>query len=105
MESRNSFYLYDRWFFLVKEQPTKLIYSTIPENVLNGITLELDKEKKNITLLCFENTKMITKITTSSLEDKYMSFKYKEKEAQQIEINDNIYVNLIIEASMKILNQ
>lgn len=101
MESRNKFYLYDRWFYIVKDTDKEIEYSSIPNNVLNGITLKLDKEKYTLTILCFKKEKMITKITTSSLKDTCIEYKYKEKEPQFITVNNNLYVNLFIEAKVK----
>ena len=104
MESRNKFYLYDRWFYLVKETSGKLIYSSIPSNILNGITIELDKKTYELSVLCFKDGKMVTKVRTSSLKDSKIKYHYKEKEPQQIVVNDNVYVNIFLEANIDYQN-
>ena len=113
MESRERIFLCGRWFFLIKETEDKLTYSTSHKNQSNNMLLEeeqnvlekhmllqVNKETLELNILCFEDDKMITKITINDLDKNTVLFHYKEKEPQLIKINNNIYANLILEANL-----
>lgn len=102
LENKNKFYLYDRWFYYLKEDENKITYTSLPSNPLNGIILQYNKENKTMNILYFNNKKLLTKINISDISQPQIEATYKEQEPQMIVINNNIYVNLLIGSYTKI---
>ena len=101
-EDRNKFYLYDRWFYIIKEDDEKIYYSSNPEDQLNGITIELEKQTKCMNILYFEDNELKNKMTVSDITKDEIILNYKDQEPQEIKINNNLYVNLLLDATIKI---
>jgi len=96
-ESIKKFYLYDRWFYFQKETEDKIVYKSNSKRKLNGILVEFSKEIDNVDVLYFDNDKLISKLTITNIQKNKTEFHYQDKEPQLIHINDNTYVNLLIE--------
>lgn len=97
MFDKKRFYLYDRWFYLLQETEDKLKYTSVIKETSNGIKIEIDKNTKMVDILYFQSNKLLAKLSVTDITDKNIHFHYEDKEPQEIMINDNIYVNLLVE--------
>lgn len=100
---KNSFFLYDRCFYLLKETDKKVSYTSLPEDASNGITVEIDKESKNVGILYFKSGQVLSKLSITN-DDGIYNIKYTDQEVQNIIINDNLYVNLLLELYVTLEN-
>ena len=103
-EDRNKFYLYDRWFYIIKEDDEKIYYSSNPKDQLDGITIELEKQTKCMSVLYFEDEELKNKMTVSDITKEDIVLNYKDQEPQEIKINYNLYVNLLLDVTLKIVS-
>ena len=91
------FYMYDRWFEFEKETEDKYIYTSAKRKKGSIIHLEAFKDNKNIDILYLKDKVMIAKLSLENIDTDNIHIHYQEQEPQLITINDNIYVNLILE--------
>ena len=104
IENRNQFYLYDRWFYYLKETDDKICYTSKPNNPQSGIMIEKYKNIKNIEILYLKNKKMISRLSISDITKKNIDIVYKDQEAQTISVHDNIHTNLLVELKTSIID-
>lgn len=104
LENKNRFYLYDRWFYLLKETEEKLTYTSVVKDSSSGILIEIEKETNDMSILYFEQKVLIAKLDITDTNSKNIKLHYQDQEPQQIIINDNVYVNLLLELYTNIEN-
>ena len=102
VEKTNRFYLYDRWFNFIKETDDKIVYSSNKKKKGNSINVEIDKETSDMSILYLSDKKMLAKLDITDIDTDSINFHYQEQEPQLITINDNVYVNLILELTTSI---
>ena len=105
LENKEQFYLYDRWFYLLKENDEKIEYTSGIKDSLTGIIIEYYKETKEVNILYLQDKVLISKLSITDISSNKMKIHYQDQEAQQIIINNHTYVNLLIEFFTTIENQ
>ena len=100
---KNNFFLYDRCFYYVKENEKKVSYSTDPSNIDNSIIFEYNKLFNNYYIIYLINGSAYGKLDIIKNNNSY-DLHYKDQQPQNIIINDNIYVNLLLELFVTIKN-
>ena len=97
-EDINKFFLHDRWFYFKKETANKRTYTTMIDDPNNGLILIIDKNTNEVEIISLKDQEFIAKLYVSDITKKDISFHYKESTPQNIYIEDDLYVNLLLEA-------
>lgn len=97
VENKKRFYLCDRWYYLINETDNKLVYTTNLKNKMDGNLLEISKENHQIQIIYLSKNKAIAKLEINNVDSQNIDFHYIEYECNQIDVNDEIYTNLLIE--------
>lgn len=97
VESKEKFYLYDRWYKRQSETEEKIIYVSIPENISSGIRMEINKKENKITVFSLEEKKVLNRIEISDIKSSNIELHYIDEICHDIELENNTYKNLFIE--------
>ena len=98
LENRNKFFLHDRWFYFKKEIDGLRTYTTMVDDPKNGLILIYDRESNEVEIVAIKDEEFIAKLYISDITKSEISFHYKENTPQNIYIEDDLYVNLLLEA-------
>lgn len=96
VENKKKIYFCDRWYYLVNETEDKLTYTTNQKNKMEGNLLEINKNSKQIQIIYLQKNKAVAKLEISN-NDNNINLHYMEYECNEIEVNNEIYTNLLIE--------
>ena len=94
----NKFFLHDRWFYFKKELDGLRTYTTMIDDPNNGLILIYDRESNEVEIIAIKDEEFIAKLYISDITQPEISFHYKENTPQNIYIEDDLYVNLLLEA-------
>lgn len=97
LEKQRKFYLYDRWFYFKKEKEDKITYQSSAKKKTNYIEIVIDKNTNDTDILYIADNKLIAKLEITEFNSNNIRFHYQEQEPQYVEINDELYANLLIE--------
>ena len=98
-------YILDRWFYLNKDLEDKTVYYSKRSRDGSQVGIEIDKDGNSAAVLYFDkdiNKKdVIAILFIEDLKTDEVKFHYQDQEPQLININDNTYVNLLVELFSK----
>ena len=98
LENRSKFFLHDRWFYYKKEIDGLRTYTTMVEDPNNGLILIYDNDSNEVEIIAIKDGDFMAKLYISDITKPELSFHYKESTPQNIYIEDDLYVNLLLEA-------
>ena len=98
LENKDKFFLYDRWFYFKKEKDSKLTYTSMLNDQNNGLILIYDSLTNEIEIISLKDDEFMAKLHISDITQKDIRYHYKESTPQNIYIEDDLYVNLLLEA-------
>lgn len=103
-ETKKKFFLYDRWYYLIKNTQDKVVYSSSPETKQEGNLIEIDKNTHDIGIIYFINKKASAKLKITDFDTLNPKFKYSQYECSDLIIDNELYSNLLIELNIETQN-
>lgn len=86
----------DRWYYFNKVENNILFYETKKGDYVNNSLFQFNIDDKTITLITIKNKHTIDKLEISDITMNNIVYNYTQFIPDEIEVNDNIYVNVLL---------